>query len=249
MTKEEEKKRIDELIAKMLEETKREESLVDTNIPVDWYYQYAFCQMAKYTGISSDPDKNGPVYQNKLGSKGTIVERRFPEPEKYNGAQSIGGNVRYIETGPSQTVEIVVYHNLDLFHLSANPRLFVIQPNSRVDFNIDKFHSTDGKISVRVINTVDFVGLLNPASLLINDVLDGRLDGYATLDVTGKEGFILRKGSIKEDTDFKAARELDDAMEFYACCADGVSSLIRKEVDAMKKNVAEVQAASSPRPI
>jgi hypothetical protein len=174
-------------------------NLKDSKIVVDKEYLYYYAHIAGYSGSG----KPLACYRDHR------EERRAPNFK--SGEAYIPANLMYIETGPNETVDITVFHEPHWYSPSAKTRLLVIQPNSKVQFDLNKDS--------------------NPGFLLLEES-----DKKKILKECGdSDVFVLRKGSIKEDTDFKTAQNFDDAMEFYCTVADTViGTAIRKGVDNLK---------------
>jgi len=195
-------------------------NFIDSKIKVNHFYENWSCNIITYTTPSEKfPEKDGPIIYLDKNKK---EQRRFPDLKGNNRAESIGTNIKAIQTGHGQTVEMLVGHEPNVFKLSftAKTRLLVIQPNSRVEFNLT------GIVPLEVINplaiTIPPVGLVKP--FINKDV-----------DVTDMKGFVLRAGSIKEDNDFKTVRKLDDKMEFYSFVSETwIGNLIIKSVKVLK---------------
>jgi uncharacterized repeat protein (TIGR02543 family) len=95
-----------------------------------YWFKYSFngCWIVNFYGPYGNPAEYGPV----VLTNGT---RRFPDLK--SGRDFINKNVKMIKTRPNQTVEFVFTQDVSFFSPSAKCRLFVIQPESEVYFNLE----------------------------------------------------------------------------------------------------------------
>ena len=206
-------------------------NLKDSKIPVDWFYECWEYYIIKYCGPTDNSDKKGPIFT--FAESTGVKARRYPlfieRPDMWSSEQ-ISKKVKSIQTGPDQTVELTVSHKPEFWDPTDRPRLLIIQPNSHVDIIFS------GTISVKVPSKIGpWLGLLNPVGMLMN-----ANDGHININVDGKQGFVLRKGSILEDSDFKASKELEGVMECYATGAEMAGKLIIKQAKACGMDVTNV---------
>ena len=185
--------------------------LADAGIKLNAFYESDAFRIVRYVGPGGNPAEIGPIYyEGDAKGKG----RRFPDYNK-DGYEGISANstVKFIRTSSQQTVEMIVEHEVHLDKPFSNNRLLVIQPNSEVEFNLKGKQTTIRDINVDITGTT-------------------KVPFASEVNADDKNGFILRKGSIKEETNFKTASKFDEVMSLYSCVPE---DYLYKMVENMRK--------------
>jgi len=198
--------------------------LKPANIGPNLFYWCGSTRIVRYTGPDGDPSKIGPIfYENELHGGTRSSGRRFPRTNYREGDVDeyllLNDHVRFIRTGPDQTVEILVDHEVDLAKWFANCRLLIIPPNTEVEFHPPK--DSEQNFYTPIPNALGnlFTSPCMKHPLTCRDVIGD------------KHGFIIRKGSLKEDTDFKNASKFDEVMSMYSCVPE---KLVKAWVESIR---------------
>jgi len=203
----------------------------DSGIKRENFFKYGDngCFIINAYGPSGNPAEYGVVVLND----GT---RRFPNLE--SGKETISKDVKYIRTRAGQTVEIIVSQNASFFMRGADCRLLLIQPDSEVEFNFENGDDIPYEPNARDRRYFQYL-------------LEG-VGWRATRKSNGSPGFVLRKGSIKEDKEFRTASTFDEVMSFYSMVPEKLISdsvelrrKLRKDNDTLVKEIVEEYATVS----
>ena len=185
-----------------------------SGIMIDDFYEYwetTGCYIVDFSGPDDHARNGPPVYYIKDNNE----QRRFPDLR--NGQELLKRNIKFIRTGPNQTIEILVSKEPTFFTFaSMKCRLFIIQPNSEVEFNIK------GEAPI----------ILNPQGYKLPSD-SKKLAAYrVNVNVDKVYGFVLRKGSMDEDVNFATASRFDEVMSMYSNVSE---EAISKNVESKRK--------------
>ena len=173
-------------------------------IKVGDFNKYLRADIVKYIGPGGNSN-SGPVYDNK-------GVRHLPKSE----GEAILKNIKKIETAPNQTVYFTTSQNPNIFHPSGKNRLYVIQGDSEVEFNVEKGDKT-GFILKRgkILEDADFTTAAN---------LDEVMDVYS--QIMDLYGNMISKNVETMRGNFKTNDTLaDGVIHTYASFAGGFGVL------------------------